>query len=97
MKTFTKTLIYTHPKYGHKEASTGATTLAEDTSTQELFEEIMREGYGGDVPPVFLVEYEGGDSKRFDSKTGEGKKGIEDMMRDPGVKEAVVVAPLVGG
>jgi hypothetical protein len=43
-----KTIIFTHPKYGHKEAVTEAATLAEDQDTKALFEEIMTKGYGGE-------------------------------------------------
>lgn len=86
-----KTLIFMHKKYGHKEATTTAATLAEDKDTAALFEEIMTEGYGGKVPPVFHVTYKDGSTKRLE---GDEARVI---MDDNTVTEAAVIAPLVGG
>jgi hypothetical protein len=87
-----KKLIFTSPKYGDKEATTTAATLAEGTDTKALFTEIMEQGYGDDIPPVFLAEHEDGSASRH-----EGKDAAQKMLNDPTVKEAVVIAPLAGG
>jgi hypothetical protein len=87
-----KKLIFTHPKHGDKEATTTAATLAEGTDTMALFDEIMQEGYGGKIPPVFLAEHEDGSASRHATADE-----IGDMLQDPTVKEAVVIAPLAGG
>lgn len=58
---------------------------------REMFECIMREGYGGGVPAVFHTEFENGEIVQF-----KGKEAAP-LIGRPDVREVWVIAPLVGG
>lgn len=87
-------LILCHGYYGHVE-------LAESDMVKDgkfagldqrgLFERIMQEGYGNNIPAVFHAEYDDGSVKMFKGKAAAG------LIDDPTVREVTVIAPIAGG
>lgn len=87
-------LIIAHGFYGHMEL------LAEDTvktgpfvglNQRQMFEKIMQEGYGNNVPAVFFAEHKDGTVTR-----AVGKEAAT-LIDDPDVSEVTVIAPIAGG
>lgn len=87
-------LIVAHGMYGHLELLEGEKVKAgkfEGLDQRQLFERIMTEGYGKNVPAVFFAEKKDGSVERF---TGRAAAGLID---DPDVAEVTVIAPIAGG
>jgi len=87
-------LIICHGYYGHVQ-------LAENDVVKDgkfagldqrrMFERIMLEGYGNNIPAVFHAEYQDGSVKMFKGKDAAG------LIDDPSVSEVTVIAPIAGG
>ncbi|HAR45065.1 MAG TPA: hypothetical protein DCS05_02525 [Nitrospiraceae bacterium] len=87
-------LIVLHGFYGHVELA--ETDVVKDgkfagLDQRGLFEKIMLEGYGNNVPAVFHAEYQDGSVKMFKDKDAAG------LIDDPLVREITVLAPIAGG
>ncbi len=87
-------LYVMHNHYGHVTLDTNDRVghgLFEGLSQRELFEKIMQEGYGNNVPAVFHAEYQDGTVKMFKGREAAG------LIDDPEVREVTVMAPIAGG
>lgn len=79
-------LIICMPGKGHEEA-----TAVKDI--EDKFNKIIKEGYGGRIPPVFFAEFKDGSLDRFNEK--EAKE--EDIIHNPEIEIITVTAPMAGG
>lgn len=80
--------------YGHlelAEADIVPSGKFKGLTQKELFEKIMKEGYGKNVPANFFAEFKDGSMKKF---TG---KSASVLIGDPAVDEVTVLAPIMGG
>lgn len=87
-------LIVCHGYYGHvelAEADTVKTGKFAGMGQRGLFEQILLEGYGNNVPAAFHAEYHDGHVKMFKGRDAAG------LIDDPAVKEVTVIAPIAGG
>ncbi len=87
-------LIICHGYYGHVElaaADTVKTGKFAGLNQREMFERIMQEGYGNNIPAVFHAEYGDGSVKMFKGNAAAG------LIDDPSVREVTVIAPIAGG
>ena len=87
-------LIIAHGFYGHMELLTDEkvkTGPFQGLDQRQMFEKIMREGYGNNVPAVFFAERTDGTVTRAVGKDAAG------LIDDPGVAEVTVIAPIAGG
>jgi hypothetical protein len=89
-----KKLIVLSGLYGHIELA--ETDVVQDgkykgLSQREMFERIMREGYGKGVPAIFHTEFLNGEVVQF--------KGSEaaPIIDRPDVEACWVIAPICGG
>ena len=58
---------------------------------RQLFEKIMQEGYGNNVPAVFFADMADGSTRRVVGRDA------APLIDDPGVLEVTVIAPIAGG
>lgn len=89
-----KKLIVCHGYYGHVELGVDDKVKNGQFAglgQREMFEKIMQEGYGKNVPAIFHAEFKNGDIKSF-----QGDKAKE-LIDNPDVEEVTVIAPIVGG
>lgn len=89
-----KKLIVCHGYYGHVELAPGDTVTDgkfAGMNQRQLFEQIMKEGYGNKVPALFHAEYNDGSVKTF-----KGRDAAH-LIDDPDVNEVTVIAPIAGG
>jgi len=87
-------LIICYGEYGH--LALAENDVVKDgtfagLNQREMFERIMKGGYGNNVPAVFHAEYGDGSSKIFKAGDAAG------LIDDPSVKEVTVLAPMAGG
>lgn len=60
-------------------------------SQKQLFERIIREGYGNNLPAIFIAKCK---DKKITKYVG---KEAEHLHKDTNIKEIIVIAPIVGG
>jgi hypothetical protein len=87
-------LIVCHGYYGHVELAaqdTVKTGKFSGMTQRELFNQIMKEGYGNNIPAIFHAEYNDGKVKMFKGKDA------SHLIDDPSVKEVTIIAPIAGG
>ncbi len=87
-------LIVCHGYYGHLELAENDTVKDgkfAGLNQRELFERIMTEGYGKNIPAIFHAEYQDGSAKMFKGADAGG------LIDDPTVQEITVIAPIAGG
>ena len=87
-------LIVCHGLYGHVELAEA--DVVKDgkfagLGQKEMFERIMQEGYGKNIPAVFHAEYKDGSVKMFKNADAAG------LINDANVLEITVLAPIAGG
>lgn len=79
-----KKLIICHPKHGHIE-------VTDEKDIKETFLDIMKNGYGNNIPALFMAEFQDGSTKAYPAKIA------SELLDDPGVLEVTVIAPMAGG
>ena len=89
-----KKLIVAHGYYGHVELAPGEKVTEgkfAGLDQRQLFEKIMDEGYGKNIPAVFFAEMNDGSVEKFTGKAAAG------LIDNPEVNEVTVIAPIAGG
>lgn len=89
-----KKLIVCHGYYGHVELAPGDVVTEgqfKGLGQKEMFEQIMKEGYGNNVPAIFHAEFNDGSYKVF-----KGRDAAQ-LIDNPEVNEVTVIAPIAGG
>jgi hypothetical protein len=89
-----KKLIVMHGMYGHIELAENDVVTDgkfKGLNQDEMFEKIMKDGYGDKVPAIFHAEFNDGSTKVY---TG---KEAKELINNPDVNECTVIAPIAGG
>lgn len=87
-------LIVCSGYYGHCELAPGETVKDgpfAGLDQRQLFEKIMQEGYGNNVPAVFFADKTDGSTVK-----AVGREAAP-LLDDPEVLEVTVLAPIAGG
>jgi len=87
-------LIVVHGHYGHVELAEADIVESgpfKGLTQRKMFEQIMKTGYGNNVPALFHTEFKNGEVVQF--------KGSEaaPLIGRPDVETVWVIAPMAGG